>query len=114
LLGTVPDGVLPEEGEGREERERRFAPLSVGLFYWPSPATNCEGIVTKSHFTTTELGEHFGIPYWKARRVADALGASVLRVGLYRAVPAALLGRFERELRRRGWLPETAGVSRDA
>jgi hypothetical protein len=104
----VPDGVLPEEGEGREERGRRFVALIADPFYWPSPSINCEGTVTKTHFTTTEIGEHFGIPHWKARRVADALGASVLRVGLYRAIPTVLLGRFERELRRRGWLPGPA------
>jgi hypothetical protein len=50
-----------------------------------------------------------GAEVWAVRRVADTF-PEVIRVGQYRAIPVALLGRIEAELKRRGWLREAAEV----
>lgn len=63
---------------------------------------------TKAYLTTREVAEHFGIPVWLARRIVDGLQEQIPRVGLYRMVPVALLGRIEDALRRRAARQEAA------
>jgi hypothetical protein len=43
------------------------------------------------------------VPTWKARKVVDAVGGQVRRVGLYRLVPRSLIPAIVEELERTGW-----------
>jgi hypothetical protein len=64
------------------------------------------------YFTIPQLGQHFRVADWQARKAADALTPPVPRAGLYRLIPSGRLREVEAELRRRGWLRqvvETAG-----
>jgi hypothetical protein len=64
----------------------------------------------KTHFTTGEVALQLGIPVWLARRIVDDLGEDIPRVGLYRLVPAGLVGRVRAEARRRAGRQEAAHV----
>lgn len=57
------------------------------------------------HYTTSEVAERLGVAGWQARRAVDALGIEIPRAGLYRLVPASLLGSVKEQLRRMGYLP---------
>lgn len=64
--------------------------------------------------TIGALSREIAVPEWKVRRVADSLGETVPRAGLYRLVPPDVEQRIRGELARTGWLdkaPEAAPCS---
>jgi hypothetical protein len=62
----------------------------------------------RAFWTTSQICSRYHIADWQARRVVDNLGVKLPRFGLYRMIPAQLLGAVEVELRRRGWLKREA------
>lgn len=54
--------------------------------------------------TAGDLAREIGVPLWKVRRVADAIGVPIPRVGLYRIITPDAEQRIGDELRRQGWL----------
>jgi hypothetical protein len=66
---------------------------------------------TKAYLTTGEVAAYCRSPVWLVRRVVDALGEPVPRLGAYRLIPATLLARIEAEVRRRAGQREAAHAS---
>jgi hypothetical protein len=61
-------------------------------------------MLTKTHLTTREVAQHYGIAAWQARRAVDALDAPIPRAGLYRLVPVEVLDLLREQLVRMGYL----------
>lgn len=70
----------------------------------------------QTHFTIGAIGRNYTpkAPDWLVRRVVDALGVPIPRVGTYRFVPAALLPRIDAVLRSKGYTPRVEEVCRHA
>ena len=71
---------------------------------------------SQTHFTIPQISAIVSkpgwvVPNWKTRRVADFLDGDIQRIGLYRLIPAEMVPRIERELRRQGWLPKIEGAA---
>ena len=56
------------------------------------------------YLTVGELAMELEVPVWKIRRVVDAIGNGIPRVGQYRVIPRQLVEKVRGELERTGWL----------
>lgn len=66
----------------------------------------------KSHYTSGDLAEMYSLQPWQCRQAMDSLGATrIPRIGPARALPHEMLGEFEREVRRRGWMDAVTELS---
>jgi hypothetical protein len=65
----------------------------------------------QQQYSIPQVAQHLHVADWQARRAVDALVPRVSRLGCYRIVPASRVREVERELRRRGWLPDAAEVA---
>lgn len=59
--------------------------------------------------TVGQVAKEFGVPGWKVRRVADSVGASVAKAGLYRLITREGVELIRKELHRQGWATAAAG-----